>query len=367
MARNLISPTKGARAAKQPGFVPEIQLLRGLAAMAVVVFHAQGELRHHGFQDPFPPLLVGAGGVDIFFIISGFVMVHSSDGQFGRSDSVKTFLVHRIIRLVPLYWLSSLAATFVAAILSTIPGHTSLSIPHVVFSFLFYPFPRPEDHAVLPINPLGWTLNYEMFFYICFAVALLLPRRRAIAAVTAGLLLLSIAGLVLPLPLPVAYWADPIVLEFALGMLLAEFRRTGWRMPKSASLLLAFCSLSVAIATAPLVGEHPVLRAFLWGMPALGMVAGLTLGEKASLGLLGRLLAKLGDASYALYLTHSILFLIVFVLLGHAINPHRIDPTVYAIGLIGLSVTLAFVCFSWFERPMTKLLRSSWVAVPAGA
>ncbi len=133
--------------------------------------------------------------------------------------------------MVPLYWL---ATTLVLALAFARPGLLGAGTEgpgYLVASYLFWPMAR-TDGAVQPLYSLGWTLNYEMAFYALFALALPLGRRGAVLGVLALL-----AGLVLigqlpgPWPVPLAFWSDPIVLEFACGAGLALARQEGLRLP----------------------------------------------------------------------------------------------------------------------------------------
>ncbi|MBY0143632.1 acyltransferase, partial [Methylorubrum populi] len=233
-----------------------MQGLRALAALMVVVHHAQNEamilagrtgtdfVPRHGL--PWP------AGVDIFFVISGFIIVHAAAPLYGRPGARGRFVAHRIARLVPLYWLVTglyLALGLAApALLSGEGGPPDAA--RILASFLFWPMARP-DGAVLPLYGLGWTLNYEMAFYALFALGLGFSRRGAVAWLSAALALVVLAGRLLPAPpVPLAFWSDPIVLEFVLGAGLALLRAEGWRLHAPARAALAAAGL-FGLAAAP--------------------------------------------------------------------------------------------------------------------
>ena len=166
--------------------------------MGVVVNHAA--LNLDTFAVPHGALQylnVGAAGVDLFFIISGFVMVYSSEPLFGSSRGAIYFFCHRIIRIVPLYWI----VTALALILATMHGFGGMYPLHmIVGSFLFIPMLRPEG-VMQPLVAQGWTLNYEMFFYVIFAMACTAPRQIAVGITSAALVLAVLFGrLYTPLP-----------------------------------------------------------------------------------------------------------------------------------------------------------------------
>ena len=206
-----------------------IQILRALAALMVVWHHARHEadlLAGRGAGATLDPgtFLPWWGGVDLFFVISGLVIVLAGDRLFGQPDGRRRFLAHRVARVVPLYWLVSLAYLALALLRPDLLGEAAALVHDpgaLLAGFLFWPAARP-DGTIQPLYGLGWTLNYEAFFYGLFAVGLGFGRRGAVAWLVLALLLLVAAGALLPgLPLPVRYWANPIVLEFAAGAGLA--------------------------------------------------------------------------------------------------------------------------------------------------
>ena len=336
--------------------IAQVQMVRAFAALIVVIFHTQGELRHRGFPDPFPDLTVGAFGVDLFFVVSGFIMVYASDRLFGRWRAVLPFLARRLARIAPLYWAFTLLFAGIALTLGRLPGHPQASAFHIAASFLFLPAARPEDGAFFPVYSLGWTLNYEMFFYLCFAAALGLRRRAAVAAVSVGLIGLVALGRLVALPWPLFYWANPISLEFVFGLWIGTATLAGFRLPARFGAGLAAAALVAVLLYVPHIDDRADWRGLAWGLPAAGLLlASLGAGRRRE-GPAGRLAVRIGDASYSLYLLHSTLFIAVFAGLARIVDPHRIPAPAYAALLVCASVAGAPVLFRWFELPVTRAL-----------
>ena len=342
-----------------------IQVLRALAALSVILFHVQGELAHRGFDDPFPDLALGAIGVDIFFVISGFIMVYASTRSFAAPGAGRLFLVRRITRIVPLYWSVSVVSVAVALVLARSPDHVAPTLKHILASFLFIPAARPEDGAVLPICPLGWTLDYEMFFYLCFAAALRWRRGPAISAVATALIALVLAGALVPLPWPLAYWAQSITLDFAAGMLLARIRLSGWRLGAPVALGLAAACLAAAWLFVPSIDAAQAWRGLFWGVPATGIVAAGALTDTPRSGPIKRALVRLGDASYSLYLAHTALFIGLYLGIARWIGLDRFSAPGYAALLLVASVATGLAIHAGFEEPVTRALNRR--LVPAAA
>jgi exopolysaccharide production protein ExoZ len=333
-----------------------IQILRAWAALAVVIFHMQGELVRRGFDNPFPSFEAGAFGVDLFFVISGFIMVYSSGPFFARPSGGWRFFIKRIIRIAPLYWIFTTISAAIAVALARYPGHAEYSIRHIAASYLFIPAARPEDGAMLPTCPTGWTLNYEMFFYLCFAFALRWRRAATVAIVCAALASLIVAGWLVALPEPLAFLANPIIAEFCFGMLLAQSFLSGMRIPISAAVALLFAGAVGALLYAPYVDSYSALRPVTWGLSALSIAAASILCNASFSGRAARALQRLGDASYSLYLVHTSLFIVIYVMFSKVIDLHRSHSLVYGVGLVGASVATALGVYKWVELPMTRYL-----------
>ena len=176
--------------------LPLIQVLRALAAVMVAAGHAQFEVAGLAARagQPFTPAawLPWPAGVDVFFVISGFIIVHAAAPLHGRANPQKLFLAHRIARVVPLYWLATTLYLALAWARPGLLGAGAEGPAYLAASYLFWPMAR-ADGAVQPLYSLGWTLNYEMAFYALFALVLPLGRRGAVLGVLALL-----AGLVVP-------------------------------------------------------------------------------------------------------------------------------------------------------------------------
>ena len=166
-----------------------VHLLRAAAALAVMIAHAHQSALLIGIGDYVPDFPMGAAGVDLFFVISGFVMVVASADLFGQRGAPPYFFLRRLARIVPLYWLITGIFVF---ILFAGRHHSSswLSASEVVTSLLFIPHSLPNG-AVVPVYGLGWTLNYEMMFYVVFSAVLFLRPRIAIPMLSLAMLWLA--------------------------------------------------------------------------------------------------------------------------------------------------------------------------------
>ncbi len=196
--------------------LPNIQILRAIAALTVVIYHVgieatsvcTGTGRSCSYE-----FMFGVNGVALFFMISGFIMATTSWSAFAAPGGASDFMRRRITRIVPLYWLVTSLAV-VGAILAPPMLNVPVVDPvYIADSYLFWPVARVNG-LVRPIANLGWTLNLEMFFYAVFSVALLFRRRLGLDLANGfltTLCALQIAGVFKPdgaLPsIPMNFWA----------------------------------------------------------------------------------------------------------------------------------------------------------------
>jgi peptidoglycan/LPS O-acetylase OafA/YrhL len=328
-----------------------IQALRGLAASLVVIAHI---FEHPSRGDPDALLLTGRFGVEIFFVISGFVMTHvAGEGSFAPG----AFAVRRVLRILPLYWICTLLVFAVALAAPALFKTTTADAKHLVLSLLFIPAPDPQAASDWrPLFKLGWTLNYEMFFYA--ALTLLFWCRRRIqrsvilTAALGALVLLSFA--IPPKASILAFYANIALIPFLVGVWLAEASALFERVPRAGVIaLVAAAALSTAwLYQLPFDAMRDVAPHLVMTLAATFIVAsGLALERRfATRGLL----QMIGNSSYSLYLTH------MFVVGAAWAAIERIDlPVAVHWGLTpliyGAALVTAYASYRVIELPFNRL------------
>lgn len=339
-----------------------IQYLRGTAAMMVVYFHIADKWKSIG---NFPISLlasVGEAGVDIFFVISGLIMWITTSTT--STNSIE-FMKKRIIRVVPIYWLLTLGVTLVAIIKPEILSTTRFDLAHVLSSFLFIPWPHPNFSKYAPVIIPGWTLNYEMAFYLLFSICLLLPLWKRLFSVTVTLILIALVGYWFKPSGQLGYYTDSIVLEFALGIGIGVVYKSGFKPPFLISIGIAL--LGVVIFMAGCQADLP--RIVKWGVPASLVVMGFVLYEKCYTAPVIPLFRLLGDASYSIYLTNlfviTALSKVLILASDKIITPNTYGSlvgiwgglfsllTIFAVTLVGISF------YRLVEQPILRLFRKN--------
>ena len=264
-------------------YLPNIQILRFVAALMVLFAH----LLRATVDQKIPQMQAvtdGSGiewgtGIDVFFIVSGFIMYYLTSTHFGSKGYAGEFIKRRVLRVVPLYWLFTALMLFSIWQFRAIVHHTDASLSTVFGSLLFYPVTR-IDGRIKPILLLGWTLEYEMFFYACFALALLYRKRVALGGLFAVFITLALLHRYVPVTATaLRFWSDPIILEFLLGIVLADLYLRQLRLSwfwQGALIVAAFAMMS-------LLGHSPYVGEWIWGgLPAFVLVAALALGPEWS-------------------------------------------------------------------------------------
>lgn len=344
-----------------------LQIMRAAAAAMIVALHAHANWEFSLF--PLPTTKLGAG-VDLFFVISGFVIVYASRPYFATTGGRSAFLLRRLIRILPLYWfaLTLRLTALAAAALLGVKAFPSLQA--ILTSYFFIPYDSMGygDAYPFPILDLGWTLNYEMFFYAVFALFIVLPLERAVWA-TAGTLCAGVLiGSVFDFTLPFGFWLQPIVLEFVAGMVLAVFFLRGLRLPPAVGFAAGACGLAIWTLVDLSVfesygnpGFYSFPRLFVLGGGAILLMIAATLTKGITLPRFAQPFAALGDSSYALYLLHSFIFLGFKGALGVLALPQGWNNGVYLLVVVS-TIAIAHAFHRLVEMPTTTWLRDRIIA-----
>lgn len=341
-------PTEAPRAPAR--VILPIQYLRGIAALMVVWFHAAEQLP--GVSARIPNTF-GNSGVDLFFVISGFIMVVTTTGS---AISPLEFMRRRVIRVVPLYWLLTLgmvgAALLVPAMFRTLIvapgalGKSLLFIPHYSASF---------PTMAWPLLVPGWTLNFEMFFYLVFALALALPTRWRLAALASTFAALVTAGILFgPFDSAAAnVYTSLIMLEFVTGAAIGTWwlrRRT--EPPRTASIVAMVLGFALL-----LVRNAPPLGIWTQMIGAGLLVFGALNAAFASWQMPP--LRLLGDSSYSLYLSHLFTLGVLRIVWGRVMGASTEPASIAAFMLVSMitCAAVAWAVWRWIESPLSRRLQ----------
>lgn len=303
--------------------------LRGCAALLVVFHHSREQIDSFAGE---LPTTIGTAGVDIFFVISGLVMIVATSG---RAMTRAGFLAHRIRRVVPLYWFITLLTAAVVIIAPSLMKNTSFSLPSLGQSLAFWPHYNADKGNLSPLVKLGWTLNFEMLFYSLFA--LFLPVRDTLRLACVGIVIFTLITINIvfsPVSAPLRFWGQSIALEFVLGMAIGIVVTRG-SLGKM-TIPVALLCIGIGVIALAALADAPVDRILSRGLPSAAIVLGLVAAEWNSKPLLtGQVMAILGNASYAIYLGH------LFAVRAAGVAWHKAH-----LPEVGFGPAVAFVCIS---------------------
>ncbi len=342
-----------------------IQALRFVAAMLVVLMHIDqtillrtpGAATGHYWTG-------GSAGVDIFFVISGFVMTVSAapspaDSR-ARCSTAWVFLKRRFVRIAPLYWFYTLLKALVLLAVPSLALRSSLDGGHLAASMLFIPALNHRG-LIQPVLPVGWTLNFEMLFYLVFAAAIAGGWGRIRFCLLVFLLIWAGAQF-FPQAVPLAFYGHTLLFEFILGMGVAYICVNMPHIAPPAGLLAAAAGVAFILGMG---WGFSADRLSTWGVGAALLVLGTVWLEPwtARLPMASRL-AFLGDASYSIYLSHT--FVVpAGVLALHELGMLGVLDTLGIVALVAVAVVaLGCPLHVWLERPLTSLCKRALFKTP---
>jgi len=306
-----------------------LQILRALAALNVVLFHIIGISRTYG-QPTSLHLLDGWGGcgVDVFFVISGFVMVYT---QARKHKSPFDFFKDRVLRVVPIYWLLTLLLLGIAWSMPSVFRSGPPTMEHIVSSLFFVS--GVVTHQ-MPILYVGWSLEYEMLFYTLFALGLMFGRNRL--AFLLPIIALAISAML--------GWSYAMVMEFVFGMVVARVYLAG-KLQIGLPLVIA----GALMLGASIFWKPDLDRLFVWGIPSILLVHGAVNMRQST----SRWLVYLGGASYSIYLVQVMTIPAFYKVSSRFLGAVPAD----VLALLALASTVAFACltYQWVERPLAAL------------
>lgn len=361
---NIDSTFKKVSGPKSRVKIESIQILRGFAAFIVIVHHLAWAIDSFGTSVGFIQRSglgkLGACGVDIFFVISGFIMFYTQNNS--RSENrfkyALGFLKRRVIRIYPLYWIWTVVLLGLWYLKLALTSH-KITVLYVIASFFLIPYPQPDGN-IHPFLDQGWTLSFELYFYLVFSIGLIgsYNHLKIGAIVVCSLIVIGLISYLTNAPSPVRYITDnSLIVEFVFGgaiVYLIEYINP--KFYKFGSFIFA---LGALLMIATLFGSNQVNnRALVYGVPAFLLVFGIVLREKRKpfkQSSVNKFAFFLGDASYSIYLTHVFFVMALGTILkkGH-LNTIPADALIIAGSII--VTLLCSISYILIERPLVKLL-----------
>ena len=337
-----------------------IQCLRAFAALVVVADHC---CRVMNTRSHFQIFAFGGHGVDVFFVISGFIMLFSTPASMTGAS----FMMRRLIRIVPLYWTMTILFSLAAILIPSIFRTAHPDIARFVKSLLFIPHyhaTRPTE--VLPILTPGWTLNFEMFFYLIFAFSMIVFRKwLSLAAPVIIVVAIVAGGLFAQTSATGRTYTNPIMMEFVFGIAIGACVLRGWQRGLWTLAVVFGVGALASFLMFDRLGLYA--RPLAWGGASAALVA-VCLGlELRGVNFNRRVPLILGDASYSIYLV-QIIVLGGIRAIGNALHLDwtnwGVDVATTLLALAAASAT-GILMFQLFEKQVGRALQKAMLHRPS--
>ncbi len=324
-----------------------IQLLRAIAALLVILHHALPHYQVMGETLAIIDVVSSWGfiGVDIFFVISGFIMAYTTFHKERTHKNATTFFKHRLFRIYLGYWPFFLFALLVLWFIDP------AKIPSLDLFGSFFLINTNMNELMLPIS---WSLSYELYFYFLFLFSFLFSLQQlyklipfVFALIVALVLTTHFSSLI-----PNSFFYSPYLLEFFAGVLLYQFKEYlmhWWIL--ALSIIIIFIAYSYGISHESKNGLYRVLS---FGMGALFLTLAMLIIEQKNIYSANKYAVALGDASYTLYLSHIIIINLFYFLglraffMGEGI----LLPLLGLFSIIFISVVFSLLYYKYIEKPL---------------
>lgn len=311
-----------------------IQILRAIAALMVVAYHTVGTSEKYSLPTNFIYNVDnwGAAGVDIFFVISGFIMVYI---QHKKQRSPLQFLADRVERIVPLYWFLTLFLATLVVVLPSAFNTREFDLSFLLSSLFFINFISDIE----PLVYVGWTLEYEMLFYLVFGLSLL-AKNEKLSLVLTGIVLSTM----------VAFGVDNIVLEFIYGMIIGyAFNKSKFIHSKaiySIAIVAGFILLTIDWGI-------DIPRSIEWGLPAILIFLGFLFISPIK----NNISRKLGDASYSIYLVQVFSIPVFYKVIDKLPIQFAYMAEIYIILCMAFTAIAGLILYWAFEKPAIHIIK----------
>jgi len=333
-----------------------IQALRGIAVLLVVFYHIIAiETKYNSNYIVMPDFFkIGNIGVDIFFIISGFIMVTVTKNYFKDRNKFYKFIYLRFTRIYPLYWFYTILLLPILFIKPEWVNSSQNGNVNILSSILLFPT------ETLPLVMVGWSLIHEIYFYIIFGLFLLLiDKSKLIKYTFIWLLLIIISNILIDYNLPlIKLIINPLTVEFIAGILLGiYFLKYNHKISFSKTLLfISFLSLLFISYLHESVEIQGWSRIMIYGVPSFLIVLFSIEVEKQGF-VFHKYLILIGDASYSIYLSHLLTLNVVAKVFNIFLFENYIFELLMVTTMLTVALAWGLISYRYIETPIINFTK----------
>ena len=331
-----------------------LEYLRVIASFMIILFHAHSIAFKHAEQRGemfFAAPIFWYSCIELFFVMSGFLMIHMSRNLYGRPGGLRNFFLRRATRTPPLYWIYTLGISALFLLKPSLSSEGPIDGGIILGSLLFYPMASP------PVITIGWTLDYEVFFYTIIGISILLPYRWGWKFAVAALVSFVALGGALQVKInPWGTWTDPLMLNFALGICVAVAYHAGVTLSRAGRWLAVLLGLFLIFLLHRLINRD-LLRFATMGLGVGLIVASATLNNvQWSLGRLHHVAHELSNQTYTMYLCHILVLKFFEIFYFRLFTGFAAGVGFILVGFV-LVVGVSRLLYLIGEKPITAYLR----------
>ncbi len=331
-----------------------LELLRAIASLMIVLFHAHSIAQKHAIAlaEPFfDAPLWWHSCIDLFFTMSGFLMIHMSRNLYGAPNGLRVFAIRRLSRTPPLYWIYTTAIAALFLLKPAMSQYGPIDWQTYLGSIFFYPMERK------PVIAIGWTLNYEIFFYCIIGLSLLFPYEKGWKFAIGVLASVVALGKIFAVTSnPWLTWTDPLMLDFVIGILVAVIYYRGVAFGNWGSVaLVALGMFLITCYRTP--GDFDFARIETMGI-GMGLIIAAATWRKTALsfGKAAPIISQLSQQAYTMYLCHILVLKCIEMVYFKFANGWWANVG-YILGGTLLTIAASKVLYELLERPLTEYLR----------
>lgn len=333
-----------------------IQILRAVAVLAVLFYHLKAVSYKFYTNIDFPEFTsFGSGGVDLFFVISGFIIILVNHNKESGVKYAASFLLKRLIRIFPIYWVYSLSVLIVYLFYPNLVNNSQNGEINFLLSFFLIP------HDTLPLLMVGWSLSYELYFYLLVTLMICFFKWIYFKYILFFILCTILVNVVYEIfenSISLNFLLNPYIIEFVIGAFVSYiYVISKERKLDYVCLIMLILTLGFLLYSYDMRYGYELKRVIIFGIPSTLLLIFALILKSQQNNFVGKYLSNIGEWSYSIYLSHILVINSLGILFDMLININNVFMDICKITLTVLFVILTGkISYEVFEKKMCSFL-----------